>query len=86
MNLEKIFLIEMVKKFIFLGGRSKQNGLFALKCATKNVLMPPMFRIGLVMEIMLLGLVIMCIHGYFTNETLKHSSRVGDVDTERCRR
>ena len=36
----------MIKKDICLGGASKQNVHFFIKCALKNALMPPMSRIG----------------------------------------
>ena len=44
--LKKIFLLEMVKNGIWLGGASNQNALFYEKCAPKNTPMSSLPRIG----------------------------------------
>ena len=41
-----MFLLEMVKNGICLGGASDQNALFPEKCAPENVPMPSLSRIG----------------------------------------
>ena len=43
--LKKMFLLEMVKNGICLGGASKQNGLFSKKCVPKNAPMSSLSRI-----------------------------------------
>ena len=45
--LQKIFLLEMGKNGICLGGGSKQNAFFSEKCVLKNAFMSSLSRIGL---------------------------------------
>ena len=59
--LGKIFLLEMVKNDICLGGESKQNALFSENMLQKNALIPPMSRIGS-------GLVVKNCENYKKNE------------------